>query len=90
MSVESFWDATPRTINTAVSAYNERLLDQYDRAGWAAWHIAALPRQKRMPPLKAMAAKRQSRRQRLNAAETDAFLINLAKAQGGRIIYRES
>lgn len=52
LSVEAFWELTPREYALHVRAENRRRREAQRRSAWLAWHIAALTRVKRMPGLK--------------------------------------
>ena len=87
--MESFWDTTWRAFNVALAAFNDTCTDEHNHGLSIAWHVAALSHQKKLPTLKSIMVKKQRPQRRLTAEETDRFLINLAKAQGGKIIYLE-
>jgi len=47
LTVQDFWELTPRETVEVVRIRNER---QRERDLWRAWHAAALQRMKRLPP----------------------------------------
>jgi len=54
--VLEFWALTPRETYTVIEAANWRLEREHRRDAWLAWHVAALSRAKRMPPLQRLIA----------------------------------
>ena len=51
MSAVEFWAATPREIYATIQAAAWRLEQEHKRDVWLAWHVAALSRARRLPPL---------------------------------------
>jgi hypothetical protein len=56
-----FWDMTPREIQAAIEADIWRRELVHRRDAWLAWHVAALSRAKRLPPLQRMLGGGQTR-----------------------------
>ena len=54
LSVAEFWDLTPKELRLCFEADQWRQTQQVQRDAWLAWHIAALSRTKRLPPLRQM------------------------------------
>ena len=54
LSVAEFWDLTPRELQMCFEADTWRQTQQVRRDTRIAWHIAALGRMKRLPPLQTM------------------------------------
>jgi hypothetical protein len=52
---------TPREMFAAIEAVSWRLEREHRRDAWLAWHIAALSRAKRMPPLQRLIAPGKAR-----------------------------
>lgn len=43
---------TPREVGAAIEAFAWRMEREHRRDAWLAWHVAALSRAKRLPPLR--------------------------------------
>lgn len=54
MSEDEFWRKTPRQVVRAFDAQNKILMREHNERAWLAWHIAALPRSKKLPKLEKM------------------------------------
>ena len=54
LSVAEFWDLTPKELRLHFEADAWRQGQQIRRDATLAWHIAALSRMKRLPPLRQM------------------------------------
>ncbi len=54
ISIADFWDSTPAEIYVAIDAYGWGLEQKQKQLAWAVWHIAALTRAKKMPPLSSL------------------------------------
>lgn len=61
LSVEAFWEITPREYAMHVRAENRRRREAQQRSAWLAWHMAALSRMKRLPTLKRFLGTDQAR-----------------------------
>jgi hypothetical protein len=91
-----FWALTPREVYAAIEAAGWRLEQEHRRAGWLAWHVAALSRAKRLPALarmmgggkaKALTSEElETRRQEYGeiVERIDVGRINEAKQRGHR------
>lgn len=51
MGVLEFWDLTPRETFQAIEAAAWRMEQAQRGRAWLAWHVAALVRSKKLPPL---------------------------------------
>lgn len=51
LAVEEFWALTPREMRLVFEARAEQARLAHRQRAWLAWHVAALTRAKRMPPL---------------------------------------
>lgn len=51
MSVAEFWELTPAETFVVLEAWGWRVEQEQKGRAWLAWHIAALQRMKRLPPL---------------------------------------
>lgn len=51
---ERFWTVTPRQASREMQAMAARRRHDQNQFGWLAWHIEALARTKKLPPLKDM------------------------------------
>ena len=49
-----FWNSTPAEIYASIEAYTWGLEQQQQQLAWGVWHIAALTRAKKLPPLSAL------------------------------------
>jgi len=56
VGVLEFWSLTPRETYAVIEASSCRLEREHRRDAWLAWHIAALSRAKRLPPLQRLIA----------------------------------
>ena len=64
-----FWDMTPRETAKTIEAANW-CMDQDQRArAWLAWHVAALSRVKRLPPLSRLVNPPEAKRLEPDQAE---------------------
>jgi len=54
---------TPRELAREISAAIRRHANEHNARAWLAWHVAALQRSKKMPPLKRLMAQEKRRRQ---------------------------
>ena len=61
VSVAEFWSLTPRETYAVIEASAWQLEREHRRNAWLAWHIAALSRAKRMPPLQRLIAPGKAR-----------------------------
>lgn len=52
ITVEAFWEMTPRELNMVLDAANWQRMRSHNQTAWLAWHVAALQRTKRIPPLR--------------------------------------
>lgn len=53
---------TPREVSLIFEGKAEQFVREHDERAWLAWHISALPRSKRLPPLKKLLSKRRSKK----------------------------
>jgi hypothetical protein len=83
--LDSFWDQTPRTLSLAFAAYDETQVNDYNGRAWLAWHMAALSRSKKLPPLRNLMSKVTTPKSAME--EQIAGLVRWVRATGGRIIY---
>ena len=61
--MEEFWGLTPRELTRVFEAARWRWETEQRRTRWAVWHVAALGRVKKLPPLKKfMGAEGKTRR----------------------------
>lgn len=80
---ESFWDQTPHTLTLAFEAHRERSIVEHNERAWLAFHVAALQRTRKFPPLRRLMMRDrrpQSWQQQLAIAK------QLTHAMGGMII----
>lgn len=49
-----FWGLTPRELSVHLAGAQLRQEREHNTAAWAAWHVAALQRTKKLPKLKTM------------------------------------
>jgi hypothetical protein len=61
LTVQEFWDMTPREFSFAVEAENRRRKAQNHRDAWLVWHTEALRRTKKMPSLKKLAGEAETK-----------------------------
>ena len=61
IGVREFWSLTPRETYMVLEAATWRLEREHRRDAWLAWHIAALSRAKRLPPLQRLIAPGKAR-----------------------------
>lgn len=61
VGVLEFWSLTPRETYAVIEASSCRLEREHRRDAWLAWHIAALSRAKRLPPLQRLIAPGKAR-----------------------------
>ena len=61
VGVLEFWSLTPRETYATIEASSWRLEREHRRDAWLAWHIAALSRAKRLPPLQRLIAPGKAR-----------------------------
>ena len=61
MSVQEFWDLTPKELCLHFEADAWRQRQQIQRDAWLTWHIAALSRMKKLPPLRQMLQTREAK-----------------------------
>ena len=54
MSAPEIWDLTPKELRLHFEADVWRQAQRVRRDAWIAWHIAALGRMKKLPPLRTM------------------------------------
>lgn len=57
IGAREFWDLTPRELGMVFEAALRRREREMERDTWLAWHVAALVRLKRLPPLRSLLAK---------------------------------
>lgn len=88
--IESFWDQTPRTLSFAFEAQKEIRQTafnlQHNQNAWLAWHVAALQRSKRMPPLHKLMVKQK---QTTTLEDQLEGLKHWVQATGGQVIYKQ-
>lgn len=72
-SHEAFFRSTPRLMALLVEGRKRRAEAEHNARAWAVWHIAALPKMKRMPPLKDLEAKNK-RKPKRRIMTADAML----------------
>lgn len=82
---EAFWQQTPRLYLAAMRAVRGRLRREADQKIALAWHLAALMRQPKLPPLDKLlsAPQRLQRPVRQSRAEMDVMFTILAARCGG-------
>lgn len=81
---DAFWDSTPRQTHRAIKAAEaRRKRDEVDRR-WHTWHVAALPLQKKFPPLKAFIEVGQPQRKKAKRPQTVEEMIAIAHAWSAR------
>lgn len=56
---ERFWKLTPREIARETLSHIRLLEREHDERAWLAWHIAALPRERKFPRLKQLMSQRK-------------------------------
>ena len=61
LGVAEFWAMTPREVAMAAQAANRRARSEHRRDAWLAWHVGALARVKRLPPLKQLMGEMQTK-----------------------------
>ena len=61
MSVAEFWALTPRETFMVLEAAARRFEREHRRDAWIAWHVAALSRAKKLPPLQRLMPARPAR-----------------------------
>jgi len=82
----SFWEQTPHTIEITFDAWAELQAKGHNERAWVAWHTAALPRQKHMPPLrKLMVNKSHFVGRPATYEEQIAGLVRWVQATGGTV-----
>ena len=71
MAAEQFWDSTLQEIYATIQAFTWNVERQNKSDAWLAWHIAALSRAKRLPPLKRFLKGKPGESKRLEGKELD-------------------
>ena len=72
LSVFEFWDSTPREVHAVIEAFTWNVERKNKSDAWVVWHIAALSRAKRLPPLKRlMSSGKPGKSKRLEGKELD-------------------
>lgn len=56
-----FWRLTLREMHVILKGCGERLDREHNANAWLAWHVAALQRAKKFPPLKEMQIRKHRR-----------------------------
>lgn len=79
-SIETFWSQTPRTFQSAVQGYADRIADQHRELAWLAWHVGLLAQMKpkNFPPLAELAG---DRKPEAKVQSNDQFLAAMRKLQ---------
>lgn len=62
ISPQEFWGLTPKEIVEVIEANLWGKEQEYKLAGWLAWHIAALERQKKLPKLERIIGSNQKQK----------------------------
>jgi len=57
IDIERYWASTPKEIVLQLEAFRWRQSQNHNQLAWAAWHIVALNRQKKIPALKKLLIK---------------------------------
>lgn len=73
-----FWSVTPREAAREMQAMMARRRADHDQTAWLAWHIEALARTKKLPPLRDMLSTSKRGRRERQDPETLAAAIKLA------------
>lgn len=76
-----FWEVTPREAAREMRGMAYRSRIEQDRIAWLAWHVEALARTKKLPPLKDMMTKK-ARRRSGEAEDPDILMANIKLAFG--------
>ncbi len=89
LTVAEFWAMTPREMAMAAKAHNRRSRSEHRRDAWLAWHVGALVRTKRMPPLKQLMGEMQTKvltaeEAERRKAEHEEMVANLTPALSPR------
>lgn len=86
MSEGEFWKSTPFQTRLFIEAAAERERLAYRRAIWAAWHMAAFERSKRMPKLSQVMqqVERKKPTTRKSPAQLLAMIVDMNAAFGGK------
>jgi len=72
---DQFWRSTPREVLAFLEGVQLRLEREHQARAWLAWHIAALPRAKRLPKLEDLLGKREQAVKRpKSSAEIEALV----------------
>lgn len=75
-----FWNVTPAEAAREMRGKAELRHNEQQRFAWLAWHIEALARSKKLPPLKDMVGTKS--RKRPGPQDPDVLLANLKLAFG--------
>ncbi len=59
--MEAFWALTPRETFMVLEAAGRRWEREHRRDAWLAWHVAALGRAKKLPPLQRLLGTKPAR-----------------------------
>lgn len=59
---DDFWRKTPRQIATAFKGKAAQFRREHNERAWMVWHIVAMPRSKRLPPIRKLMVKDRDRR----------------------------
>lgn len=65
---------TPRQIAREFKSASKRIEQQHNDRAWLAWHIAVLPRQKKIPKLETMLAGHKKTRRKQSWEEQQAVM----------------
>jgi hypothetical protein len=78
---------TPRQTHRRFLAFERQAVRDHNDRAWLAWHIAALPLQKRFPALKSLFIDEpQHRRKPMTPEQTLALVKMMNAAMGGDVI----
>lgn len=57
---DRFWRTTPREASIILRGAAHKITREHELAAWLAWHVAALSRQEKLPPLRSVMPKAKS------------------------------
>lgn len=71
LTISQFWHSTPREVYAAIDAFSWQVDRENKRDAWLVWHIAALSRAKRLPPLKRLMGGKEKDGKRLTGEKLE-------------------
>lgn len=80
---DSFWRKTPREIGLILDGRSDAVLLKHNETAWAVWHVAALSRAHKLPPLEKLQHRTRVPRKRQTTEQMLEMAAIITALHGG-------